>query len=401
MVGWLKRVIVGLQPPPRDATCDPLYYRQLLDLSWPSDRFPLTRFEREVPGEARAIAQVVGIVRESVISTYCQSKDADLSAKAMRAQHAKHHGCVEARFVVHKDLDPEYAIGVFDPGKSYKCVVRFSNAMGSYQSDKKLDGHGMAVKLTDVPGPSLLSTMLPEGGKVSEQDFLISGYPVFFCRDADDYTAFMTMLSLPRNTRIERIYKGIKFVLFFVWRPLSFVAFARTALGRISSPLQADYHSMTAYQLGSDLVVRYVLSPIGAPRPGVERDILGENYLHDALVAALDPSKTSNSDPIAFDFSVQIRRNAKPEDVENARRTWTSPPPEKVSLGRIEIPVQPIDGPRRMCVCQDLSFNPWNCLGEHRPLGSLNRMRLAVYMASAQVRHRLNCVGSATIAPRS
>jgi hypothetical protein len=33
-----------------------------------------------------------------------------------------------------------------------------------------------------------------------------------------------------------------------------------------------------------------------------------------------------------------------------------------------------------------------NCLPEHRPLGSLNRMRLAVYLASSQIRHRLNMI---------
>jgi hypothetical protein len=37
-------------------------------------------------------------------------------------------------------------------------------------------------------------------------------------------------------------------------------------------------------------------------------------------------------------------------------------------------------------------FNPWNCLPEHRPLGSVNRMRLAVYLASRQVRRKLNMV---------
>src|SRR5215471_17346913 len=31
-----------------------------------------------------------------------------------------------------------------------------------------------------------------------------------------------------------------------------------------------------------------------------------------------------------------------------------------------------------------MMFSPWNCLPEHRPLGSINRMRLAVYLASLQ-----------------
>ena len=38
-------------------------------------------------------------------------------------------------------------------------------------------------------------------------------------------------------------------------------------------------------------------------------------------------------------------------------------------------------------------FNPWNRLHEHRPLGSVNRMRLAVYLASRQARRKLNMVG--------
>jgi hypothetical protein len=44
--------------------------------------------------------------------------------------------------------------------------------------------------------------------------------------------------------------------------------------------------------------------------------------------------------------------------------------------------------------CEHMVFNPWNWLPEHRPPGSVNRMRLAVYLASRQVRRKLNMVGS-------
>jgi hypothetical protein len=43
--------------------------------------------------------------------------------------------------------------------------------------------------------------------------------------------------------------------------------------------------------------------------------------------------------------------------------------------------------------CEHMVFNPWNCLPEHGSLGSLNRMRLPVYLASRQVRRKLK-VGS-------
>ena len=42
--------------------------------------------------------------------------------------------------------------------------------------------------------------------------------------------------------------------------------------------------------------------------------------------------------------------------------------------------------------CEHMVFNPWDCLPGHRPLGSVNRMRLAVYLASRQVRRKLNMV---------
>jgi len=38
-------------------------------------------------------------------------------------------------------------------------------------------------------------------------------------------------------------------------------------------------------------------------------------------------------------------------------------------------------------------FNPWNSLPEHM-LGSVNRMRLAVYLASRQARRKPNMVAS-------
>ena len=44
--------------------------------------------------------------------------------------------------------------------------------------------------------------------------------------------------------------------------------------------------------------------------------------------------------------------------------------------------------------CEHMVFNPWNCLPEHRLLGSINRMCLAVYLASRQVRRKLNMVAS-------
>ena len=45
-----------------------------------------------------------------------------------------------------------------------------------------------------------------------------------------------------------------------------------------------------------------------------------------------------------------------------------------------------IDAAGRDAACEQISFNPWHTLAEHRPLGSLNRARREIYDAMAQLR---------------
>jgi hypothetical protein len=271
-------------------------------------------------------------------------------------------------------------------------VIRFSNSKGTRESDKAADGRGMAIKLRGVAGKGILADQVPRAGP-TEQDFLISGHPVFFCRDADDYTVFMAMLDAPRNTRGDNFRFLVNFARFFLTRPPRVaIAFAKTALRKVTSPLESDYHSMTPYLFGPDRVVRYVATPLSKPGPRQSRSSLGDDYLHDALRTRLNPRTHPAGEVVAFDFSVQIKHDPKPVDVEDACRKWRGRRDTNVSLGRIEISMQSFDAANQDCTCQDVAFNPWNCLPEHRPLGSLNRMRLAVYMASARARHRLNGV---------
>ena len=386
-----RTLLIGAQPAEPDPTLRPDYYQALLALPRQPDRPALTKFEKSSPGEATAVERVAKIAAAAVIKAYCDAKKDNRAAKAMRDQHAKHHGCVQARFVVRPDLPPEFAVGVFQPGAIYPAVVRFSNAMGAPQADRKRDGRGFAVKLRNVEGPNLLTEMVPQhtGG---EQDFLMTSHPVFFCRGVADYTAFMAMLSEPQNTHLARLRGIAKFGLFFLLRPLRLLrAFWATAKRKVANPLSADYHSMTPYLFGESRVVRYMVTPISgdqSSRKGGDKQ--NDNFLRDALREALNPTKHGSGKIMAFDFAVQFRDAAAPRDVEDASLPWRRRRDRRVPLGRIEIPTQWFDIANEECACESLSFNPWNCHPLHRPLGGLNRMRLAVYRASMQVRHRLN-----------
>jgi len=108
-----------------------------------------------------------------------------------------------------------------------------------------------------------------------------------------------------------------------------------------------------------------------------------KSFLQEALVRDLDPRAHQSGDDVVFDFSIRVRHAATSDDVEDASR-WTRPQERIVRLGSIAIPRQSVLTQIALYDCEHMVFNPWNSLPEHRPLGSVNRMRLAVYLASRQ-----------------
>jgi hypothetical protein len=57
-----------------------------------------------------------------------------------------------------------------------------------------------------------------------------------------------------------------------------------------------------------------------------------------------------------------------------------------VNVARITIPPQDINAKERRTACEALDFSPWHGLADHRPLGSINRLRRLVYEKSVALR---------------
>jgi len=392
--------------PPRTAAntaATPARYEELANsLELPDRPMPLSKFERAVPGEAILIGRMARIAAHAVISNYCAMKISDCFANAMRDQHAKSHGCVEAEFIVRDDLPAEFTTSLFRPGARYPAIVRFSNGNGRPRSDRKIDARGMAIKLRGVESSTLLRTLAPDRARAGEHDFVLSSFPVFFCRDVVDYSELMNLVSAPHGTWREWLDLIKRVLEFGVRNPRQSVMFLLTgvvSLATIRNPLIATYHSMSPYLFGDDKVVRYVVRP-ERRRNNFARSWTfptwprSRSFLRDALVSDLDPAMHRPGDDFAFDFSVRVRHAASPNDAEDASRWWIAPRDRTVRLGSIEIPRQNFLTPDQLYECEHMTFNPWNCLEQHRPLGSINRMRLAVYLASLQVRQKLNMVAS-------
>ena len=85
---------------------------------------------------------------------------------------------------------------------------------------------------------------------------------------------------------------------------------------------------------------------------------------------------------------IQFQTDTRTMPIEDATVEWKEAASPYHPVARIRILRQDIDDSGRARLCEDTAFNPWHCLAEHRPLGSLNRARREIYRAMAEFRHQ-------------
>lgn len=322
------------------------------------------------PAEASKLKDLVEINLETGIVT---------DGKARRAQHTKHHGLVSANFIVLDSVSEDLRHGVFAVPGTYKALIRFSN--GRQTDDQAADAHGMAIKLYDVTGQQAL----PERAGESTQDFILVDHEVFFLKDMSDYLSFNRRSAAAKKSWFSRQW----FVLRLAVWDITLAGRLKSFAGQTpSSPLASDYWSTTPYRLGGEAVKYMADSPLVGPGDKAT-GVTSSNGLSVALVEAL------KSGSATFDFGVHVQTDPAKHPVEDATLNWSKNGAQFVKLATIEIPQQAVDPNDERA--ENIAFNPWNALEAHRPLGAINRGRLAVYRAMSKQRHDTNGVtGSIT-----
>jgi hypothetical protein len=331
----------------------------------PVETTPAT--EQVPPGEDAAITEVRAMLVKFVRDRYGGGK-----GPARRDAHVKAHGCVRAEVEVHPNLPENLAQGVFAAPTTHRAWIRFSNSADEPQRDKKADGRGMAIKLMGVPGEKLL----PGAEHETTQDFVLIDYPEFVVRDAEDYVAFTHDSNAGHPLR------------FFVKRgahrlPQLKVA-EHLALQKIATPLAPAYYSMTPYLLGEGQAVKYGARPCAPVDDDAKR--CGEDFLRWNLAEELAAHGA------CFDLMVQVQTDPRTMPIEDPTVAWDQSASPYVPVATITIPAQRFDAPDVDQMCEQLSFNPWHALPEHRPLGGINRVRKAVYATISALRHDMNGV---------
>jgi hypothetical protein len=300
-----------------------------------------------------------------------------------RALHPKHHGCVRAEFVVEDDLAAELRHGLFAQPGTYQALIRFSNGFAS--DDRRGDAHGMAIKLFEVPGDRLL-----EPGDTL--DFVLIDHPVFFLRDVAGSVELFDALINAKSSILPKLAfflprilteMGHVYMTHLRSRPTEFGILRSIGAKRPDSPLASTYWSTTPYRLGRH-AVKWSVRPVGLQATVAPDD--SPDKLRIALAQQLASSEVN------FDFMAQLQTDAVAMPIEDPTREWDAQVSPWRKLATLRLPQQRPDTPELMEFCEHLSFNPWRCLPDHRPLGGINRARRAIYDAISRRRHELNRV---------
>ncbi|CAD5110383.1 catalase family protein [Zestomonas carbonaria] len=330
--------------------------------------------EEEIPAGEAALTR--GII-DDAIRIVEQHRD---NTRVLRDAHAKSHGCVRAEVSVAADLPETLRQGVFgEPGKTWQAWVRFSNGNAYPQFDRARDARGMAIKLLDVPGDKLLSR---PGGQ-DEQDFVMFNNSVFFVRDVAEY-----------KSNFAAQADGKKVLAFFPgWDPREWeVRHLLIALKTLSpapeSPVDTTYNSIAPFKYGPhNIKYRVIPSQDGCPAYQVpEQNQALPNFLRNALYQQLSLDRV----PACFELQVQRQNPEHYMPIEDPSVEWDESISPFETVARITVPPQDFDSPGQNLFCDNLSFNPWHAIPEHKPIGGINRLRKAVYEAVSAYRQERN-----------
>jgi len=316
--------------------------------------------ENPPPGEAEYIYDLADRLIDKII------KD-NPTGIMRRDAHPKLHGVVKAKFIIEPDLPEQLRIGVFKHPGTYQAWVRFSNQDGSINPDINRDIRGMAIKLMGVEGEKLLEQEKEE----KTQDFILISTNVFVTRNAEEFDDLIKAFA-------GGIFAKVRFFATHWrvgWNLLK-------SMKKVANPLQIRYWSTTPYLFGNT-AVKYSAIPtveVADPISKTPQD----NFLRGAMIRQLEQGEAR------FTFTVQLQANADEMPIEDPGQEWSESVSPFRKVATIKIPKQSFDSEKQREFGENLSYSPWHCLPEHRPLGGVNRARKVVYRAISTFRHKKN-----------
>jgi hypothetical protein len=333
------------------------------------------------PDEAKLIEEVVASFARMGRMAF------DKHRHAVRGAHAKSPGILKGILTVHDDLAPHLRQGLFRTPASYPVVVRFSSAPGDIHGDSVPLPKGMAIKVIGVEGRKVL----PRHQGDSTQDFQLVNHPVIPFGKISTYALMQRFVELNANDSDGTLVAAGVLAKGAAWA-LNRVGVESHTLETAAMPhhhiLGETFHSMGAVRFGE-----YIAKISAAPLSAEVRALTGRHYnpVHAPSIVRTQIREFFRDQGASYELRAQLCTNLEKMPIEDASVVWSEEDSPHQPIAKIVFQPQDTDGPARRVYADDvLSFNPWHCMPEHRPLGSIMRARKAAYESSAAFRHTMN-----------
>ncbi len=273
-----------------------------------------------------------------------------------RGQHPKQQAVLRGTFEIADDVPAAMRAGIFARSGKFDALIRMST--GPKPNDNDLNPHALAVKLINVPDS-------PSG----TQDFIALDQPTFFIRNIEDYVTFFEGM-LKENGQPTGFWRT---------HPREF-ALNLSFFVVINSHLERQFWGEVPVAMG-DQAMRFTWMPSVDNASG-RGPAEGQDGLRDALAAHF----IEEGRPAEFSFGAQCFVDQETTPIEDATSVWPTP---FNAIGKLKIPAQNFVDDDRYALGERLSFTPWHCHQDHRPLGGIQRCRRRVYIESTRLRHSL------------
>jgi hypothetical protein len=338
----------------------------LINLGRTNEGYKLAE-ERIQPDEEAHLDDIIDTMRQQMQGLW---KPGDYQ----RCGNTKTHGIVRGEFIVRDDIPANMKRGIYATPRTFPAWVRFSGPGPYVTAD--IDDVGfmsMSIKLMDVPGPKLM-----DDEKFTLDMFGVSP-PTFVTADTKS-NADLQHWSLKNAS----IFHFLKFKNHHVLDLVMQSLWIKTQ----SSPLESQYFSCVPYLLGEDQAMVYSMKSRLTTCTPIPRLPLRppDNYLRNAMVATLAKQD------VEFDILLQVQTDPFRMPIENNAVYWPPKLSPRVPAAVLRIPRQTFDSPEQLAFARVLSYNPWHCIPEHRPLGNQSRARHRMYQTLSTFRQSMNHV---------
>lgn len=333
--------------------------------------------ETPVPEEERLIDETMASMGR------VQRDEFNKHLHASRDAHPKSHAILSGELQVYDSLPAHLAQGLFKAAKTYPVIIRLSSAQTVIGSDEEPTFKGFAIKVIGVEGPKLL----PDQADELTQDFLLVNHPTIA---AGTITAYHAL-----QLKLEKLLQAPQLVQEVVGKVTSLLDRSKAALGYDpggpthpeNNLLGETFYSMGAFRYGD-----YVAKISAAPLSPSVRALTGQHVdVRDSTAWRELVADFFRVESAEYELRAQLCTDLQTMPVEDGAVGWPEAQSLPQPIGKLTIQRQDTYSPARRVFADDvLSYNPFHCLPEHQPLGSINRARRKVYEHSTAYRHTTN-----------